>query len=119
MDSISGDSHVIPTSFPRSKICVDSIYETDSAEVRYPIISKGWACVLGNCMNQVWDDFGSGWVIFSMDGSFGFRDSTVFHRRFPSMRLLCNDSHLHSFSNVCDRFWLHLAWMQWAGFRGV
>ena len=89
MDSISGDSHVIPTSFPRSKSCVDSIYEAHRAEVRYRIISKRWACVIMNCMHQVWDDFGSGWVIFSKNGSFEFRDSTVFHRRFPSMRLLC------------------------------
>ena len=90
MDSISGDSHVIPPSFPRSKSCVDSIYEAHSAEVRYRIISKRWACVIGNCMHQVWDDFGSGWVIFSKNGSFRFRDSTVFHIHSNVSSVLCN-----------------------------
>ena len=68
-------------------------------------------------MNHVWDDFGSGWVTFSMDGSFGFRDSTVFHRWFPSKRLLCNDSHLHYLSNVHDR--IDCIWLGCSGLDSV
>ena len=72
MDSISSDFNVMPTSFPQSRRCVRSVYETDSAEVRYPIVYGHWECAIRNCLNHVWDDFGSGWVTFSMDGWFGF-----------------------------------------------
>ena len=72
MDSISGDLNVIPSSFPQSKGCAGSVYETDSAEVRSSLVSGHWECAIGNCLNHVWDNFGSDWVTFSMDGSFGF-----------------------------------------------
>ena len=70
-DSISSDFNAMQTSFPQSRHCVRSVYETDSADVIQSFMDIG-NVQSRQSLNHVWDDFGSGWVPFSMDGWFGF-----------------------------------------------
>ena len=70
-DSISSDFNAMPTSFPQSRRCVRSLYRTDSADVIQSFMNIG-NVQSRHSLNHVWDDLSSGWVLFSMDGWFGF-----------------------------------------------
>ena len=70
-DAISSDFNAMLTSFPQSRRCVRSVYETGSADV-IQLFMDFENVQSRHSLNHVWDNFGSGWVPFSMDGWFGF-----------------------------------------------
>ena len=93
MNSISGDSHVILTSFPRSKSCGCPITkQIMQMSVIHSFLDI--ACAIAKCMNHVCDDFGSGWVTLSVDGSFGLFEGCSYYRSVISYATHYSDTPL-------------------------